>query len=83
MHVHAAHMMHPNSGVSMQNPNTMHFQELVAAASKFEFSQDGIHAVTRDYMHTTLWDMRKNSQPVKNFQVQPSQSCGLVYPCFV
>jgi hypothetical protein len=59
----------PNSFCHVQNNNSMHFGELVQAASKFEFSQDGIHAVTRDYMHTSLWDIRKSSEAVSNFQV--------------
>jgi hypothetical protein len=49
----------------------MHYAELVAAPSSFEFAQDGIHAVTRDYMHTALWDVRRPAAPVRMFQVHP------------
>lgn len=78
-------LFNPYNDALVQNTNTMHFHELVAAASKFEFSQDGIHAVTRDYMHTTLWDVRKTSQPVQTFQVRPTvcQSGYLLCPCCV
>lgn len=72
--------LHRDSELLLQHQNLMHFQELVAAASKFEFSQNGIHAVTRDYMHATLWDIRNNSRPIRTFQVRtgtwPPATCG-------
>ena len=53
----------------MQNGPSAPFAELVAAPSSFELARDGIHAVTRDYMHACLWDVRSSKEPLSIFHV--------------
>lgn len=53
----------------LQNGPNASFAELVAAPSSFELARDGVHAVTRDYMHACLWDVRSHKKPVTVFPV--------------
>lgn len=47
----------------------MAFTELVSAGSSFQFAPDGRHAVTRDYMHGSIWDVRQQRAPLRTFEV--------------
>eukprot|EP00892_Ulva_mutabilis_P000993 jgi/Ulvmu1/10895/UM007_0072.1 len=54
---------------AVQNGPNPSLAELVAAPSNFELARDGVHAVTRDYMHACLWDVRSSKQPLHVFHV--------------
>lgn len=50
-----------------QNNNSF-FSEVIASVSDVRFTPCGRFMLSRDYMHTRLWDVRMNGQPLRSFQ---------------
>ena len=60
--------------------NRSFFSEIVGSVSDIKFSGDGQYMLTRDYMVVKLWDVRKDSQPLKTLPLHDglkSRLCDL------
>ncbi|CAN1845893.1 Serine/threonine protein phosphatase 2A 55 kDa regulatory subunit B beta isoform [Linum perenne] len=45
------------------------FTEIIASVSDIKFTNDGQHILSRDFMNLKLWDIRKDSTPVKVLKI--------------
>ncbi|OZJ03194.1 Protein phosphatase PP2A regulatory subunit B [Bifiguratus adelaidae] len=45
------------------------FSEIISSISDVKFSHDGNHILARDYMTLKIWDIRKESEPVKTINI--------------
>lgn len=56
------------------------FTEIVSAISSLEFSNDGRHILTRDYLSVKVWDLAMEREPVAIVPIHPylqNHFCGL------
>ncbi|KAI5665211.1 hypothetical protein M9H77_24534 [Catharanthus roseus] len=51
------------------NGSKSFFTEIIASISDIEFSSDGRHILTRDFMNLKLWDMHMENSPVATYKI--------------
>lgn len=49
--------------------NRNYFSEITASVSDIQFSQDGLHLFSRDYLNVKVWDLRMENKPVHTIPV--------------
>lgn len=52
-----------------ENPNKSFFSEVTSSISDVRYSASGRYIIARDYLHIKIWDVNKESEPIKVFNV--------------
>jgi len=70
-----------------EDPSTRSFfSEIISSISDCQFSRDGRHILSRDYLTLKIWDINMESQPVKTIKIHEhlrSKLCDLYESDFI
>jgi len=58
-------------GVNIGESEKSFFTEILVSVADMDFSRDGTHLITRDFLTVKIWDMRMEKEPCKSLPLHP------------